>query len=206
MYSKHQWLQVAQRLQSIAQAGLTYAESGYDLERYHQIMGISKDIITGYTTMTMEKVNRIFDGETGYLTPKVDVRGLVFRGNQLLFVRETVDGRWSLPGGWADVGYSPSEMVEKEVIEEAGLTVTATRLLAVLDKKCHPHPPDLYYVYKFFFLCEETGGELRTSIETSEVGFFGLDNLPELSEPRNTRSQIELMYRLKNELNGTLFD
>jgi len=206
MNSKYKWLQIAQNLQSIAQAGLTYTENGYDVERYQQIMQMSKEIIVDFSNMEMDKVNRLFHMEKGYLTPKVDVRGVVFRGDKILLVKETLDGKWSLPGGWADVGLTASEVVVKEVKEESGLEVKTLKLLAVFDKKCHPHPPEIYYVYKFFFLCEEMSGELETSIETSAVDFFSKDELPELSTNRNTESQITQMFALKSNPQETLFD
>lgn len=206
MHSKHKWLEIAQSLQSIAQAGLTYSDNKYDLERFEQILQISKDIITDFSEIKMEKLHEIFSLETGYLTPKVDVRAVIFREDKILLVKEILDGRWALPGGWADVGLTASEVVVKEVKEESGLQVEAKKLLAVFDKKCHPHPPEIYYVYKMFFLCREVGGSLQTGIETSEVCFFGMDELPELSENRNTRSQVEQMFLLKANQRDTLFD
>lgn len=206
MNKKYKWLDIAQQLQSIAQAGLTYTENKYDVERYEQIMELSKNIITDFSSMPMEKLNAIFDLENGYLTPKVDVRAVIFRGEKILLVKETIDGKWSLPGGWADVGMTPSEVMEKEVIEESGLVVNVEKLLAVFDKKCHPHPPEIYYVYKMFFLCKEVGGGLKTGIETSETGFYGINELPELSTNRNTKSQIETMFDLKANPGPTLFD
>jgi ADP-ribose pyrophosphatase YjhB (NUDIX family) len=206
MDSKYKWLEIARNLQSIAQAGLTYTENDYDVERYNQIMQLSKEIISDYSGMEMEKLHELFDLESGYLTPKVDVRAVIFRKDKILLVKETIDGRWSLPGGWADVGLTASEVVVKEVKEESGLDVKAEKLLAVFDKKCHPHPPEIYYVYKLFFLCSEIGGEFKISLETSDIGFFGLHELPELSTNRNTRSQIELMFELKNKPGETLFD
>ncbi len=191
---QYPWLDVSRELQSIAQAGLTFCENKYDVERYEQIMKLSQKIIADFTDIEYEKVEKVFKMEEGYLTPKVDVRGVVIRDDKILLVRETIDGRWAMPGGWADVGYTPKETAEKEVMEESGLIVKAGRLLAVLDKKCHQHPPDINYVYKIFIHCEEKDGELKAGMETSEVGFFDLDNLPELSTPRNTREQIEMVF------------
>jgi len=206
MNSTHKWLEIAQSLQSIAQAGLTYTENKFDVERFEQIMQISKDIISDYSEMKMEKLHEIFTLETGYLTPKVDVRAAIFRDNKILLVKERIDGKWALPGGWADVGLTASEVVVKEVKEESGLDVEAEKLLAVFDKKCHPHPPEIYYVYKLFFLCRETGGNLTSGIETSEVHFYAINELPELSENRNTKSQVEQMFFLKDDPGETLFD
>jgi ADP-ribose pyrophosphatase YjhB (NUDIX family) len=206
MNSKYKWLDIAQNLQSIAQAGLTYTENKYDVERYEQIMQMSKDIVASHSSMSMEKLDHLFGLEEGYLTPKVDVRGVIFRRDKILMVKETIDGKWALPGGWADVGLTASEVVEKEVLEESGLEVKSLKLLAVFDKKCHPHPPELYYVYKMFFLCQELGGKAQAGMETSDIDFFGLDELPELSQGRNTRSQIEQMFSLMNNPQETLFD
>lgn len=206
MHSKNKWLEIALNLQSIAQAGLTYTENKYDVERYEQIMQLSKDIIVDYSGINMEKINDLYALEKGYLTPKVDVRAVILRENKILLVKETIDGKWALPGGWADVGLTASEVVVKEVKEESGLEAKAEKLLAVFDTKCHPHPPELYYVYKLFFLCKKIGGSLKPGIETSDAGFFRKDELPELSPNRNTLSQIELMFHLKSNPGETLFD
>ena len=206
MSSQYKWLEIAQSLQSIAQAGLTYSRDKYDLERFEQILQISAEIISDFTDVKMEKIHDLFRHETGYLTPKVDIRAVIFREDQILLVKETIDGKWALPGGWADVGLTASEVAEKEVKEECGLDVKVEKLLAVFDKKCHPHPPEIYYVYKLFFLCRQVDGTIQPGLETSEVGFFGLDELPVLSENRNTKSQIEKMFSLKNNPEETLFD
>lgn len=206
MTQPYPWLTLAQKLQSIAQAGLTFTTNKYDVERFEQIMDAAAEIVAHHSELNKSEVASIFSKEDGYLTPKVDVRGVVLRGNTILLVRETIDGKWALPGGWADVGFTASEVVVKEVQEESGLEVKAERLLAVLDKKCHPHPPDLHYAYKFFFLCHETGGALSPGMETSDAAFFTLDKLPELSTERNTSSQIETMLRLASGNYPVLFD
>lgn len=204
---KYPWLELAQQIQSIAQAGLTFCENKYDIERYQQLQKMAGQILADFTDTEMEKVEQLFLNETGYQTPKVDVRGTVFREDKILLVRETIDNCWSLPGGWADVGLTPREVVEKEVQEEAGLEVRAERIVAILDKKCHPHPPSPFYVYKIFFLCKEVGGNLGGGMETSEVQFFGLDELPELSVERNTVSQIQLMFDfVRNPEKEVVFD
>lgn len=196
---KYAWLDMAKRLHALAQAGLEYSGNKYDLDRYHQIRQMSLEILEHFTDLTMEELTGVFSAETGYQTPKVDVRGVVFRENKILMVRETIDGCWSVPGGWADVGLTPFEMAVKEVREEAGLEVIPVRLLAVLDKKRHNHPPDLFHIYKIFILCRETGGELQGGLETSETGFFGPHDFPPLSEQRITHEQIRLMYAYKED-------
>ena len=191
-------LEIAKRLQSIAQAGLTYSENKYDLDRYQQLRELSIEMLNELTDENILKISNLFTNEKGYQTPKVDVRGVVFKEDKILMVKETIDGKWSLPGGWADIGLTPFEVAKKEVFEESGLEVKPLRLLAVHDKKCHPHPVDIYHVYKMFILCEILGGEMRGSMETSEVNWFGLHELPPLSELRITASQIQLMFEYKN--------
>lgn len=192
---EQKWLTWAKEVQAIAQTGLAYAKDVYDIERYQALRELSIDMLAHQTYEDKEKIRLSFASEEGYCTPKVDVRGVVFREGKILLVREKLDGKWALPGGWADIGLSPSEVVVKEISEEAGFETQADRLLAVLDKKFHQHPPEPYHIYKLFILCRITGGEAAQGVETSEVAFFGEEELPELSEERNTRAQLEMMFQ-----------
>ena len=190
-----------QRLQALAQAGLTYATNPYDRERYEELRAISVQMLTALTDEPVEKIIRTFASESGYPTPKVDVRAVVIRkGNEVLLVRESLDrGRWTLPGGWADIGFSPFETAAKEVLEETGLLVTPIRLLALLDKRKHPHPPQPWYVYKAFIQCEVTGGSLlQNTLETGGAHWFQQNELRsiELSLDRTTASQLETVVAL----------
>ncbi|MEK0286721.1 NUDIX hydrolase [Caldifermentibacillus hisashii] len=195
---KPKWLEWAKELQSIAQAGLTYSRDVYDLERFEQIREISMEIMSQYTKVDQSVLKNLFANEAGYPTPKVDIRAVIFEDNKILLVKENSDDSWSLPGGWADIGLTPSEVAIKEVKEESGFDVKPVKLLGVLDKKCHPHPPSPYHVYKIFIQCEIIGGGPQTGIETTAVGFFAENELPKLSEGRNTRSQIEMLFRQVN--------
>ncbi|WP_328803692.1 NUDIX hydrolase N-terminal domain-containing protein [Paenibacillus puerhi] len=205
--AKHRWLDWAKQIQSIAQIGLTYTKDVYDLERYEHLRQISMDILENYTFVGKEKISLSFANETGYATPKVDVRGVVFQDSKILLIKEKIDGAWALPGGWADIGYSPSETAVKEIKEESGFDVVAERLLAVLDKKFHDHPPEPYHVYKFFILCKIVGGQALCGLETSEVRFFEENSLPELSAERNTEKQVKLMFEyLRNPNKNVIID
>jgi ADP-ribose pyrophosphatase YjhB (NUDIX family) len=139
-------------------------------------------------------IRGLFSDQAGYATPKVDVRGAVFRDDAILLVRERSDGGWTLPGGWADVGDSPAAAVEREIAEESGYQARAVRLLAFYDRNKHGHPPYAFHAYKVFFLCELTGGEAQPGGETSEVGFFREDALPELSLTRVVPAQIARLF------------
>lgn len=195
---ENKWLDWAKQLQSIAQVGLTYSKDVYDLERFELIRQISIEMLSEKTGLGIGEIKNLFANETGYATPKVDIRAVVFRDNKILMVREKMEGDWSLPGGWADIGLTPTEVAIKEVKEESGFDVKFTKLLAVLDKKCHPHPPSPFHVYKMFIRCEIIGGHAMTGIETSEVAFFSENELPPLSVERNTKTQIEMAFQSLN--------
>jgi ADP-ribose pyrophosphatase YjhB (NUDIX family) len=196
MTKEFNWLETAKRLEAIAQTGLTFTQNDYDRERYEEIRMIGHSIFHYYTETPVEKIHELFDREEGYPTPKVDIRGVIIRDDKILLVHEKLDNRWALPGGWADIGLTPSEVVAKEVREEAGLEVQPERLLAVLDKKMHNHPPSPLHVYKMFILCQEKGGILAAGVETLDAGFFSLNQLPVLSTDRNTHGQLAMIYDL----------
>lgn len=190
------WLEWAKQIQAISQAGLEYSRDVYDIDRFQQLRELSIEIMQQYTDVEAEQIRELFAAETGYATPKVDVRGVVFRDGRILMVKEKIDGHWSLPGGWADIGLSPKEIAVKEVREESGYIVEPMRLIGVVDKKFHAHPPSPWHVYKMFILCELIGGEASTdTTETTEVGFFAEDELPPLSVERNTEQQIQTLFQ-----------
>jgi len=188
------WLQWAQQLQAVAQTGLEYANNDFDRQRYDLVRNIAAAVMAAGAGGEPQAVMDVFVREGGYATPKMDVRAAVFRDERILMVRERSDGLWTLPGGFADVGDSPSVAVEREVLEESGFIVKATRLVALLDRNRHPHPPFGYHLWKAFFLCELHGGEARESIETSAVGFFAEDALPPLSQGRISVGQVKNMF------------
>ena len=189
-----QWLVWARELQAHAQNGLTYSRDPYDRERFQAIRQLAAEIMATYTQMDMPRVLDLFEREIGYATPKVDVRAAVFRDDALLLVREKIDGGWTLPGGWADTGESPGEAVAREVYEESGYRVRATKLLAVYDRNRHGHPVIPFYVYKLFFRCELEGGMATPSIETDGIGFFTERELPDLSLSRVVPAQIQRLF------------
>lgn len=199
-------LAYVKRVQALAQSGLTYCDNPYDIERYEELREISFNMLNLLSDEPIEKIRELFRGEKGYQTPKVDVRAVIMKDNKILLVKEKIDNRWSLPGGWCDVGFSPSQMAKKEVWEEAGFDVEVEKLLALLDKECHGHPKDIYHIYKLFFQCKITGGEGLGGMETSQVDFFSIDELPPLSLTRNTEYQVKLMFELYGKENNTIFD
>ena len=184
----------AKRIAALAKTGLYYANSHYDAERYQQLFDVAAEMLAEASQAEAAQVKLMLFADDGYITPKVDVRGAVFQGDKILLVREAVDGRWTLPGGWADVGDAPSEAVEREIREESGYEAKAVKLMALEDRK-RRHPPSLNEVYKAAFLCDLIGGEAQTSAETTAVAWFGEDELPPLSEGRATEGQIRRWFK-----------
>lgn len=189
------WLDWAKRLQAIAQTGLTYGKEPYDLERYAAVRQIAAEMMAeGGGVGDWAPVLELFSRDAGYATPKVDVRAAVFRDDRVLLVKEREDGCWTLPGGWADVGDAPSLAAVREVKEESGYDVVATKLAAVYDRNRHDHPPIPFHAYKLFFLCDLIGGQPATSYETLAVDFVAEDQLPPLSLGRVTMAQISHLF------------
>ncbi len=189
------WIEWVTRLNAIAQNGLTFAQNAFDVERYEAVRRIAAEMLADGSGSEVQGVLDLLSYDTGYATPKVDVRAVIFRDDALLLVKERDEGRWTLPGGWADVGEAPGENVVREVLEESGYHVRATKLLAVYDRSRHPHePPFPFHVYKLFFQCEIVGGKAATRFETSDVAFFKADQIPPLSLTRVTPDEIDRMF------------
>lgn len=190
-------LESAKQLKSLADIGLVYQDNPFDRERYTAIRDTAFRLMALVTSGSQQEIGALYTGVSDYPTPKVDVRGFVVNDNgEILMVKEMADGRWTIPGGWADIGFSPSEIAVREVREESGLEVTAKRLLAVYDKRCHEHPPSPYYIYKIVILCELKEGTLQPGFDILAAGWFSKDNLPDLSRDRILEEQIEELYGL----------
>ena len=186
-------LELARRLHALARTGQHFCGNEYDRERYVEIEQIAAELLAGAAPEDSDALLALWRNETGYVTPKVEVRGAVFRDGRVLLVREAADGLWTMPGGWADVNESPSQAVEKEIEQESGFRAQAVKLAALYDRSRHGHGETLFHGWKAFFLCEITGGAARGSYETDEVGFFAPDDLPPMSLGRSTPRQVARM-------------
>jgi ADP-ribose pyrophosphatase YjhB (NUDIX family) len=185
------WLEWSREIQALAQTGLYYAPDDYHRDRCRRLIGIAAEIAAEHSGLPKEDLMRAFTAARGYATPKVSVRGAVFRGGKILLVRERTDGGWCMPGGWADVGDSPSAMVEREVMEESGLRVRAARLVGVYDRNNGMDEREVMHLYDLVFLCDDLGGEPRPSNETSDARFFDVGGIPPLSGVRTSLRNIE---------------
>jgi len=201
------WLDWARRLQAIAQSGLTYCKDKFDIQRYEQIRALAAEMMADGSAQDPARLEKLFAQQSGYATPKVDVRVAAFQNGRILLVRELEDGCWTLPGGWADVGEPPSIAAAREVLEESGYEVRITKLAAVFDRDLHGHPPYAFHAYKLFFVGELSGGAPQNSHETADAQFFAENQLPPLSLSRVTPSQIaHLFEHLRHPQLPTSFD
>lgn len=201
------WLKWAIEIQSLAQAGLTYTDNVYDIERYERLREIAAEIIEEKSNISLEKVKDLFCNENGYQTPKIDTRAAIFKDDKILLTHEN-NGTWSLPGGWCDVLESVASNTIKEAKEETGLDVETIKIIAVQDRNKHNKPIYAYGVCKIFVLCNVIGGEFIENIETTEIKYFSLDEIPNnLAEEKTNNEQIEMCFKAyKDEKWQTQFD
>lgn len=187
------WLARAQEIFSLSQSGITYSGNEYDIDRYKRLQEITAEMIASQSDVTKESVLESFSMQAGYITPKVDVRGAVIQHGKILLIQERADGRWAMPGGWADLGNTPASVAEREVWEESGFRVKAEKVVAVIDAN-RVEPMEFYHAYKIIFLCRLLDGEPRTSHETLAVDFFDPSDLPPLSLYRTNEMMIQEVF------------
>ena len=196
----------AQEIFSLSQAGLTYSQNPFDIERYKRLQEITAEMIASQSALEKESVLESFSMQAGYITPKIDVRGAIVRDGKILLIQERADDRWAMPGGWADLGNSPSSVAEREVWEESGYRVKAEKVVAVIDAN-RIEPFEFFHAYKIIFLCTLLDGDPRTSYETLAVDFFDPDHLPPLSLFRTNEDMIrEVFAHVQDPNRATAFD
>lgn len=201
MRTGDQFTDWASELQSLAQAGLHYGHDVFDKERYKRVREIAIEMMIAKTGLPKEQVKTLFAGDEGYQTPKIDTRAAIFKDNKILMVREKKTQEWSLPGGWNDYDLSPAENVVKEAREESGRIVKPIRLIAVQDRNKHNKPMLATNIMKCFFLCKEIDGKFESNDETDACDYFAINNLPKLSQGRNTKEQISMCFEARNDSN-----
>lgn len=200
------WMGWAREIFSLSQAGLTYSQNEFDIERYKRLQEITAEMIASRSGLEEAAVLDSFSMQAGYITPKIDVRGAVIHNGKILLIQERADGRWAMPGGWADLGNAPASVAEREVWEESGFRVRAEKVVAVIDAN-RIEPMEFYHAYKIIFLCRLLDGEPRTSHETLAVDFFDPANLPPLSLFRTNESMVQEAFAHVNDpLRPAAFD
>ena len=197
-----QQLNLIKRLKAIAETGLVYSQNEYDTERYEELLQISTQFMAKLADRPIEALTNFFMPQKDYPTVKVDVRGFVLNErDEILMAKEQEDGKWAIPGGWADIGDTPKEAVVKEIQEETGMKAEVIRLLSIYDKRCHPHPPQPFYIYKIIFLCKIVEGTLKAGFDIEDVSWFKVTDLPELSEDRILEGQLSQLFELSKMSN-----
>jgi len=200
------WLEWTREIQQLCQTGLAFSESQYDTDRYNRLLEIAAEITATHTDADKEDLLEIFNSQLGYATPKVDIRAAIIMENSILLVQEKMDNKWSMPGGWADVGESPSQAVVRETQEETGLTVKPIKIIGVYDANRDGRPLEFFHAYKIVFQCKVIGGSITTSSETIDVKYFDLDELPPLSTSRtNQKHIIDIKKIIKDPAEPTTF-
>lgn len=201
-----QWLMWVTEIQALAQSGLTYSENPFDIDRFKRLLEIVAELAAELSSTSVEELRHSFTVLKGYATPQVDIRSFVLSHDKILLVRERADNLWTLPGGFADVNEPPSSAVIRETKEESGYDVVPKRLLAFWDILKHDHPLQWPHIYKCVFECDLVGGKPEANLEISDVDFFSIDNLPQLSVPRITHTQLVKLYELAHLSVQTVFD
>ncbi len=181
-------LRWSETLAGIARTGMGFTQSLYERERYEEVLHVASDIKAASEEaievrreqdhFVQEWMENIGEGIPGYVTPKVAVGAIVGNDNgEILLMKRADSGIWLYPTGWADVGYSPAEVAMKEVHEETGIECEVLELLGVVDGMRMGF--SRFGMYMLLFRCRATGGSLSGHpLETSDVGWFGRDNLP----------------------------
>ena len=198
---EQQWIGWIRELQSISQNGLVFTTNPFDIERYERLGALAREMFALIGDAPLQKVENFFLPDEGYCTPKVDVRAGIFDEDRVLLVQERSDGKWTMPGGWADVNETPTESVKREVLEESGYLVQDVELVAVIDRSAHAYTPHYpHHVYKLFFYGRPSGkSDSRQEHETTDAKFFDLSDLPDLSESRVLRQDIERLFDYHRE-------
>ena len=201
------WLEWAREIQQLCQTGLAFSETEYDTQRYKRLTEIAAEITATHSGISKKELTTTFLAHPGYATPKVDICAAIVENNKILLVQESMDNKWAMPGGWADVGESPTEAIIRETKEESGLEVIPKKIIGVYDANRYGRPLELFHAYKIVFLCEKVSGSLKTSNETVAVKYFPFDNLPSLSISRTNKKHLkDIFAHLSNPSLLTIFE
>jgi len=201
------WLAWAREIQQLCQTGLAFSASHYETVRYTRLAEISAEIVDNYSNLNKNELEKLFLAHPGYATPKIDIRAAILVNNKILLVQEAMDNKWALPGGWADVGETPTQAIIRETKEECGLNIAPKKIIGIYDANRDGRPMEFFHAYKIIFLCDVVGGELSTSDETIDAKYFNINELPPLSTARTNQKQIKYIFQhLKNPELPTAFE
>ena len=183
-----------QRMIAITDTGLTFTKDPFDRERYEDLRGLLSEMLNQASDLDSEEVAEVLKPTSAYATPLMDVRAWIVEDENICLVRGQGENDWALPGGFGEVGYSPTENILKEIEEETGFEAKVERLLAVFDTNRFQLQSKQYA--KFVFECKLLDGQFQKNQEIADLQFFAIDQLPALSEKRITKEQIEILWQV----------
>ena len=183
-----------QRMIAITDTGLTFTKDPFDRERYEDLRDLLSEMLNQASDLNSEEVAEVFKPTSAYSTPLMDVRAWIVEDEKICLVRGQGENDWALPGGFGEVGYSPTENILKEIEEETGFEAKVERLLAVFDTNRFQLQSKQYA--KFVFECKLLDGQFQENQEIADLQFFVIDQLPALSEKRITKEQIEILWQV----------
>ena len=183
-----------QRMIALTYTGLTFTKDPFDRERYEDLRGLLSELLNQASDLDSEEVAEVLKPTSAYATPLMDVRAWIIEDEKICLVRGQGENDWALPGGFGEVGYSPTENILKEIEEETGFEAKVERLLAVFDTNRFQLQSKQYA--KFVFECKLLDGQFQKNQEIADLQFFAIDQLPALSEKRITKEQIEILWQV----------
>ena len=183
-----------QRMIALIDTGLTFTKDPFDRERYEDLRGLLSEMLNQASDLDSEEVAEVLKPTSAYATPLMDVRAWIVEDEKICLVRGQGENDWALPGGFGEVGYSPTENILKEIEEETGFEAKVERLLAVFDTNRFQLQSKQYA--KFVFECKLLDGQFQENQEIADLQFFAIDQLPALSEKRITKEQIEILWQV----------
>ena len=183
-----------QRMIALTDTGLTFTKDPFDRERYEDLRSLLSEMLNQESDLDAEEVAEVLKPTSAYVTPLMDVRAWIVEDEKICLVRGQGENDWALPGGFGEVGYSPTENILKEIEEETGFEAKVERLLAVFDTNRFQLQSKQYA--KFIFECKLLDGQFQKNQEIADLQFFAIDQLPNLSEKRITKEQIEILWQV----------
>ncbi|VPY00965.1 MutT/nudix family protein [Streptococcus pneumoniae] len=193
-----------QRMIALTDTGLTYTKDPFDRERYEDLRSLLSEMLNQVSDLDADEVAELLKPTSAYATPLMDVRAWIVEDEKICLVRGQGENDWALPGGFGEVGYSPTENILKEIEEETGFKAKVERLLAVFDTNRFQLQSKQYT--KFVFGCKLLDGQFQENQEIADLQFFAIDQLPNLSEKRITKEQIELLWQVYQGHRGQYLD
>lgn len=188
-------IEVVRELHAISSAGILYTKEPFDKERYIRLREIAAELLSEISEDSYTKIIQVFEANSGYQTPKLSTRSVVFNDSDEILLVKDYDGKWVIPGGWCDYNKTIIENTKKEAFEEAGLTVEPYRLVGLFDHHKRNNPGSFFDCIHAFMLCRVIDGVFHQNLETTQSGYFSMNCLPELNDHKTSKEQIDICFQ-----------